>query len=169
MLILYKWYKNYGSPFIQSVLNWLTLFLAHLYMILVKTVSPREGNHMTPRRTHDSNVQDLSVQLISNQLPHHPDMRHNLTSCLSKLYWESFEALVLKLKSPNILLKRFHLAGLLLFYLPVEFEPLTVAIQFGSFRKLENEDLAAKLRKWKFSGDQPPGSLILLVYRRLNQ
>ena len=67
---------------------------------------------------------------------------------------------ILKLKSPNILLKRFHLAGFLLFYLPAEFEPLTVAIQFGSFRKLENEDLAAKLRKWKFSGDQPYSALL---------
>lgn len=34
-----------------------------------------------------------------------------------------------------------------------------MAIQFGSFRKLENEDLAAKLRKWKFLGDQPQALL----------
>ena len=70
------------------------------------------------------------------------------------LYVSIFPAMptfvILKLKSPNILSCRTSIVSL-----PAEFEPFAVAIQFGSFRKLENEDLAAKLRKWKFSGDQP--------------
>ena len=46
------------------------------FVVLAKSVSPREGYYLTPRRAQDSNLQACYSQLFSRQLPHHPDTRH---------------------------------------------------------------------------------------------
>ena len=123
--------SNWISFSFRHTNNFLYLYLYYIYIIIYIFIKIKE-RFFNWRRTQDSNLQALSDQLFSRQPPHHPDMRHltnkpfikirllqllffatpyyirplNSNLLDSNLHWENFGALVLKLKSPNILFCR---------------------------------------------------------------